>query len=253
MKRPSKTLIVTITLVVFALIYAIFSSVRAAKIREESVPSLPQSSTIHTDRPESDNTPSDYGKVSVTTENVIQVVRELNRPESYYYETTGELFSETSSVKHFRKTWKQGDWQRIDQLSSAGVPTMHIIYGKDSAFFWEPNSRTYYKTKTGDISADDAQMIMTYEDLLSLTPDEIISASFITYKNQGCIYVVAQPMDLGYQTQYWISTENGLLLAGQAKKNGVVFYSVRIDALKIGEQEDVVFRLPDGTLAMNIP
>ena len=96
------------------------------------------------------------------------------------------------------------------------------------------------------------QMIMTYEDLLTLTSDEIISASFITYENQGCIYVVAQPMDLGYQTQYWISTESGLLLAGQAKKDGVVFYTARVSALSIGNQDDTVFRLPDGTLPMNI-
>ncbi len=252
MKRPSKTLIVTIVLVVFALVYAIFSSVRAAKHREESVPKLPDFATVPSDSTSTSDTPVDYGKVSVNAENVVQVVRELKRPENYYYETVSELISEAATVRYFRKTWKQGDWQRIDSLSASGMTTMHVIYGNGPAFFWEPNSRTYYKTKVGDISADDTQMIMTYEDILSLTADEIISASFITYKNQGCIYVVAQPMDLGYQTQYWISTESGLLLAGQAKKDGKVFYSIRIDGLKIGDQEDVVFRLPDGTLAMNV-
>lgn len=251
MKKPSKTLIVTVVFVILLLFYAIFSSVRAAKHREDSVPTLSKPSSFQAEGTSPDD-PTDYSKAAINADNVVQVVREMKRPENYYYESSGELFSGTSSTKYFRKTWKQGQWQRIDHLSASGVATMHAIYGNEVAFFWEPNSRTYYKTNAGDISADNAQMIMTYEDILSLTADEIISASFITHKNQGCIYVVAQPMDLGYQTQYWISTETGLLLAGQAKKDGTVFYTVRIENLKIGEQEDVVFRLPDGTLAMNV-
>ena len=251
MKKPSKTLIVTVVFVVLLLVYALFSSVRSAKYRKESLPTLPESSSVQTESTTTDN-PTDYSKVGINADNVIQVIREMKRPENYYYETSSELFSSSSSTKYFRKTWKQGQWQRIDHISPSGVATMHAIYGNGTVFVWEPNSRNYYKTNAGDISPDDAQMIMTYEDILSLTADEIISASFITHKNQGCIYVVAQPMDLGYQTQYWISTETGLLLAGQAKKDGTVFYSVRVENLKIGEQEDVIFRLPDGTLAMNV-
>lgn len=252
MKRPSKTLIVTISFVILALGYAIYSSVRAANQRVESVPKLPSSVTVQPENSAAPLNPVDYSKVSISAENVVQVVRELKRPENYYFETTCELFSSGTSSKQFRKTWKQGEWQRIDLISSSGTTSMHVIYGNGNAFYWEPNSRTYYQTKAGDISADDMQMIMTYEDLLTLTSDEIISASFITYENQGCIYVVAQPMDLGYQTQYWISTESGLLLAGQAKKDGVVFYTARVSALSIGNQDDTVFRLPDGTLPMNI-
>ena len=120
MKRPSKTLIVTITLVIFALVYAIFSSVRAAKQRVESVPKLPNSLTVQTEHNATNTDSVDYSKVSINAENVVQVVRELKRPQNFYYETTSELFANNKSSKYSRKTWKQGEWQRIDILSASG-------------------------------------------------------------------------------------------------------------------------------------
>ncbi len=250
-RKPSKTLLVTLGLILFCVIYVAISSARSARLRAEAIPDLPtaQSSTVQEQDPVSQ---IDFSKVTITPENVIGVISEMKRPAHYYYETESELFSQNSSVKYFHKVWRQETWTRIDSLASDLTVKLHTIYGMEKAFFWEANARTYYTSAIGDISSDESQMLMSYEDLLELSPEEIVSAEFTTYENQGAIHVVANPTDTNHRTEYWISTEHGLLLAGSAKNGDDVFYTVKIKALNLAAQEDVVFRLPDGTLAMNL-
>ncbi|MBE6915480.1 MAG: hypothetical protein E7471_02470 [Ruminococcaceae bacterium] len=251
LRKPSKTLLVTLGLIVFCVIYVAISSARSARLRVETIPSLP---TTHPSDTQTQNPVSqiDFDRVLITPDNVISVIAEMHRPEHYYYETESELFAKDASVKYFHKVWRQDAWTRIDSLTSDLSVKLHTVYGLEKAFYWEPNARTYHTSAIGDISSDESQMLMSYENILELTPDEIVSAEFTTYENQGAIHVVANPSDSNHQTEYWISTEHGLLLAGIVKNDDTVFYSIKMSALNLAEQEDVVFSLPDGNLAMNL-
>ena len=250
-RKPSKILLITLGLIVFCIIYVSISSARSARLRAESVPSPPPTNcpTVE-DQPSVDQI--DFDRVVITPDNVVSVISEMKRPEHYYYETESELFAKDASVKYFHKVWRQDSWTRIDALFPDLSVKLHTIYGLEKAFYWEPAARTYHTSAIGDISTDESQMLMSYEDILELTSDEIISAEFTTYENQGAIHVVAQPTDSGHQTEYWISTEHGLLLSAIVKDGDSVFYTIKIKSLNLAAQEDVIFRLPDGTLAMNL-
>lgn len=248
LRKPSKTLTITLFLVLLCVISVIFTSIRSAQLRADAIPTLPNVIS-----PSTGNTPAsdtfDYNKVTITPENVIQIIAQLARPTHYYYEVHSELFSETSSIKYRHKVWNQAQLQRIDTLYANGTAKLHTIYSHDTVYTWEPQSGSYHASGLGDISADESQMLMSYEDVLQLTPQEILSVGFVTYENQGCIHLIAQLSDI--QVEYWISAEHGLLLAGQAKENDFVFYTAKVTGINLSEQDSTLFRLPDGTQLKN--
>lgn len=250
LKTTSKTLIITLALILLCIISIIFTSIRSTQQRIEAIPTLPGTLTPSTEKEPNSNS-SDYSKIAITPENVIQVIAQLERPEQYHYVIDSELFSEKSSAKYRHKVWNRGNLQRIDMLYSNGTVKLHTLYSNDTVYTWAPQSGSYYASGLANISTDESQMLMSYEDVLKLTSKEILSAEFTTYENQGCIHLIAQPSDSNSCIEYWISAEHGLLLAGQAMENDFVFYSAKISNLNLSEQDASVFRLPDGKQLSN--
>ena len=190
-------------------------------------------------------------RVDVTPETVQTVIGQtLTRPESYFREVTIEDFwgdGEQSSTT--ARVWVDGGWTQTEAALPGGTVRYSIV-GDGQFWLWYGGDRTALSGPADGHSADlEGQRIPTYEDVLELDPDSIVDAGFVVRDGVSCVYVEAQVEELGYLERYWVSTENGLLIAAETSKDGVVVLrmsSTEAEVLQTADEER--FTLPDGTV-----
>lgn len=190
--------------------------------------------------------------ITITRENVQDVIAALSRPSEYFYETQSELIYTGGTKQYLRRKWERSGWSRIDIMNSVNSVETRLIYGGGSVFIWRPGDYDYYRTKSGDFTADTSQMIMVYEDILAVPKSAVLNAQYTMYEGTPCIYVEISNESLNYRERYWVSTENGLLVFGQTLSNNIVFYNVKALEVIVEPQPETLFYLPGGQLAMDL-
>ena len=199
----------------------------------------------------SENSYTETGEiVSVDRTNVKNIVAAISRPNEYFSETKSVLFYNGGNSEFSRKKWIKGELARVDVISPNGQTSLtHYVYTKDSVFVWRTGSRTYYKGALGSFEPDDAQMMMSYEDILSASDDSIITAQLTTHDGISCIYAEIKDPYTGYTEEYWISYTTGLLVYGKTlDEAGNTIYTINSAHTDISAQSLETFRLPNGDL-----
>lgn len=185
--------------------------------------------------------------VTIDKSNVKNIVSAMARPAEYFSETQSVLSHESGSATYTRKRWVKNHLSRVDLISSNHAQTMHYIYTEDKVYIWRSGNNTYYTASKGDFEPDDAQMMMSYEDITSAAEENIIKAELTTYDNSPCIYAELKSPHTGYTEHYWISATTGLLLHGETlNKEGSVIYSITATQTEVSEQSPENFILPGG-------
>lgn len=204
----------------------------------------PEISTINEDES------PDANAVTVDKTNVKNIVAAMSRPTEYFSVTQSLLSHSSGSATYLRQKWVKGDLSRVDIIyPSQQVAHTHYIYTKDHVFVWRQNDSSYYKTSRGSFEPDDAQMMMSYEDILLTKDEDIVAAQITMYDSIPCIYAETKSSVTGYTHRYWVSYSTGLLVHGQTlDKTGTVVYSITSTQTDISPQNIEVFRLPDGNL-----
>lgn len=187
--------------------------------------------------------------IEVAPDTVQNVIRTLNRYTSYrrrvraaYLEGGEEIGTLTATVA------VDGGWTRCD-VSEEGGWTEHSIVNEDSRWLWYDNSREYVRLAARESTADLAQRVPTYEDVLEAERRDITAASYVERGGIPCVYVEVHQRELGYLERYWISVESGLLVASETEKDGETVY--RMDSYEVESPLPEVkdsFTLPDGTV-----
>lgn len=224
--------------VVIVVILLLFWSGSSQK--QPLIPDIPQEETSSS----SSTNNLDYLQVEITPQNVQSVIAALSRPDSYYIETKSELYYDDRNSAYLRRKWTRGSWSRVDLFNAENTVTMHVIFTDQSAFFWYPDSSRYTRLPAGDFTADEVQMMMTYEDILELKEENIIDAKLTRLNGEDCVYAEVVRPELGYTERYWVSAANGLLLLGQTLKDGDLIYSVQMIEMDPAIPGDDVFMLP---------
>ena len=184
--------------------------------------------------------------VEVTPSTVQTAVATLKRPDEYQRIVFVERFwnggnASTQSVV----TVSQG-WTRIDRALVSGQ-IRHVITDGETSYIWYDQEGVVYKTAAGDISADDEQIIPTYEDVLQLDVDTIAIADYRIASERQCIYVETSEDEEGYVRRFWVDLNSGLLAMAETLQDGAIVY--RMGAMQEETMADrvVQFTLPDGT------
>lgn len=218
--------------------------------------SLPDSSVTETQGPGPGVLGDDVGTtVKVEPATVQSVIARMSRYESYsrtvfitYSWGDGESETITSQV------WADGGWVRTDTQFASGMMESSIV-SQDGSWIWYPshNRDEVFYTQNSSTTADLMQHLPTYEDVLKLDPEYIVSADYLDYNGQPCIYVEAEQQDLGYLYRYWVSINSGLLIAAETEKAGQVVYSMTSNEVisPLSAQADT-FALPDGTVLYSV-
>lgn len=183
--------------------------------------------------------------VEVTPDTVQSVIASLSRPESYYRELTVRLFWKGGQSSDQVEIWADGGYVRT-AITVGGI-TQYRLVGEGKLRLWYAGDKTWQETQAGDVSADLAQRIPTYEDVLNLEPSQITAAGYEEKNGKDCIFVeVEGPQDS--LDRYWIESATGLLCAAETYEGETKVYEMAESQLETPLEAGTVFSLPDGTV-----
>lgn len=207
---------------------------------------LPSSSAPVDESPDSSSLRQDYQRVEVTTQTVTGVVSTLARPISYYRELTVETFWDGGSSTAQVQVWTDGGWSHSRQTLPSGA-VRHDLTGEDTLYYWYDGSAQYRQAPADERSSDLAQRIPTYETVLELEPEDIVSAGYETRGELPCIFVEVRPEGSRQLQRFWISVENGLLASAETEEDGQLVYRMTAySPVQTPCPADGSFALPDG-------
>lgn len=182
--------------------------------------------------------------VDINPQTVKTAIATLKRPSRYI---------RTLTVKNF---WSGGDnsvtttvcvcdnFTRADAESGGRI--RHMITDGATTYIWYNQSKSYYVGTAGQISADQEQNLLTYEDVLKLNSRQILSANYQTFSEENCIYVETAKDADGYVQEYWVSVNTGLLVGAEKLKDGKTIYKMTAKTLSGAVPTTAEFTLPDG-------
>jgi len=189
--------------------------------------------------------------VEVTPETVQTAVATLARPQSYQRTVIVERFWNGGSGSGQSTVTVDHGWTRVDRTLPNGQ-TRHAVTNGETTHIWYDQEETVYTTPAGGISADDEQIIPTYEDVLELPVESITAADYRVEADRQCIYVETAEDADGYLRRFWIDLECGLLAMAETLQYGEIVY--RMGAMELTTAADLqgYFTLPDGTNLIEI-
>lgn len=246
MDRGHRNLLAVLVAVVMAV--ALFSAFSITLFHKTPAVVLPSLEPLPSDVPLDPVDSGDYRRVEVTTDTVQQVVATLERPDSYSrtitIETLGanDTFGTSSAAVTVDAGWTQSVMTLPDQR------VVHSIVGQDKRYVWYGGQRRWGEYSAQDRSADLAQRLPTYEDVLAADKEDIVTAQYVLSGSLPCIYIAVVQEELGYVESYWISVDTGLLVRSESSKDGQVFYRMSGYTVETPAAPGQTFSLPDGTV-----
>ncbi len=246
MDRGHRDLLAILVAVVMAV--ALFSAFSINLFHKTPAVILPSLSPLASNPPAGQGTSGDYVRVEVTLDTVQQVIATLERPDSYArtvnVETVG---AENASGASAASVTVDGGWTST-QLTLPDGRVCHSVVGEGKRYVWYDNQRRWQEYDASENSADLAQRLPTYEDILAADKESIVEAQYVLTDAMPCIYVAVAEPELGYVESYWVSVDSGLLVRLESSKDGQVFYRMSGYTVETPAAPGLSFSLPDGTV-----
>ena len=121
------------------------------------------------------------------------------------------------------------------------------LVGEGNLRLWYAGDQTWQETEAGDGTADLAQRIPTYEDVLDLDTQQITAANYEEKNGKDCIFIEVEGVQ-GVVDRYWIATDTGLLCAAETYEGDQKVYEMTENQFQAPLEAGTVFSLPDGTV-----
>jgi len=197
--------------------------------------------------------PDTLDRVEVTNETIQAVVSlTLSRPAIYSRDVKIESFWEDGQAEYNISVSVMGDLTSLSVLPPVGVEK-RIIITPDTLYIWYKGERTPFignleSPGDGYRTADEWQMLVTYEDLLELDINDIVDAGYVEFSGEECVYAVYRSPLLNFTRTFYISLDLGLVIgAEEVDETGEIIYRMSAGGCAVGEADPAVFILPDGT------
>jgi len=211
---------------------------------------LPEASAA-SDSP-AETEPGTVDRVVVTRETVQAVVSSLSRQDTYSRQVVIESFWEGGHSADHIEVAVRGGASALRVIPSVGAEK-RIVVTPDNLYIWYRGDRYPYvggvdSVGDGNRTADEYQMLSTYEDILKLDKNYIIEADYTVYEDEFCIYIVYLSPNFGYTIKHYISIDLGLVIAAEEyDETGMLIYRMAAGECLVGEADPALFILPDGT------
>ena len=196
--------------------------------------------------------PDTLNRIEVTSHTVQAVISKMSRPDTYSRDVVVETFWEDGQATHYININVASGLTSLRILPPTGVEK-RIIISADTVYIWYRGDREPYigmRVSLGDVNmtGDEWQMLVTYEDLLELNQSDIMWAEYTEFGGEDCIGVEYRSSRLQHMVRYYVSLELGLLTgAVEHDENGALIYKMTAGECLIGEVDMSAFTLPDGT------
>ena len=190
--------------------------------------------------------------ISITPETVQPAIAALSRPAAYSRTQQVETFWSGGSGQSSATVYVSGGRTRLDASLPDGSVRHTLVVdgpgeGESTAGVWYDDETQWRRLRADGQTADQTARMPTYETVRDIPARDIAQADFREAYGGGCIYVETRIDAEGYLDRYWVSTENGLLLAAERLWRGELIYRFTAGEPDISPQEDSLFLLPDGS------
>ena len=219
--------------------------------RESAAVALPETPPI-AERPGSAE-PDALVRIEVNRETVQDVVSTLFRPDIYSREVTTESFWEGGQSVFTTQVNVKGEVTALIIAPPDG-PKKRIIVTPDFLYIWHdgddaPYIGRPYSLGYGGRTADEWHMLLTFENILGLSRNDIIDAGVTQRDGKDCVFAVYRSPILGSSRKYFISLDFGLVVAAyEHDSGGMLIYRMTAGETTIGEVNPEAFALPGGTV-----
>ena len=195
---------------------------------------------------------SGAGFVTLTTENVPEVVRTLERPACYHQSLTASVPSEEDASGTQIDLWVENNVWKIVRRDPVG--TRCILTDGRLAYVWYTDDvRAMNSLRLPDgVTRDELAGVVTYETIASAEPGSIREASYAPVSSDPELYCIAVKTQDGIESAlYQIDPATGLLFSAELQRDGKTTYVLQQTALELLSQDDAALReemrLPVGT------
>ena len=236
MSRRSKMLIILLLVLTAAVIaFALFFMGRGVETTPVTLPSPGQSSAAETSMPGPE-------RVELTSENVTAVLAELTRAESYSGSVTIEDFWDGGSASTQLQVWVSNGRTRV--RGERGGSPRNILVSEGTLYIWYDNVSGVF-SGPWEGSADEWLRALSYEDVLSLPPEQITGAGYAQLSGEECVYVDYTGGLLGYTYRVYVSVSNGLLMGAEKYDGGSLIYRMFAE-YELSVPDESLFVPPEG-------
>lgn len=188
--------------------------------------------------------------LDVTPDTVQAVIATLSRATRYRRAVTVRRTWSGGNADTALSVTVSGSWTRVDRPLYGGA-IRHAVTNGAVTYLWNDDDAEVLRVAAGSVSADNEQLIPTYEDVLRLPRERIALADYHRIESGiDCVYVETTQED-NRSERYWIGVSTGLLVAAEILLDGNSVYW-----MEAGEPEDPepdAFVLPDGTVLFSNP
>ena len=186
--------------------------------------------------------------VTVDRTNIKKLIGAMQRPEQYHIVAKTTLYHSGGQITTGADGYVSGGIHKTVVYDTQGGGTRHsLLYGED-VWIWNQSASGVYSGKAGSFTQDDSLFIPTYERLLELEDEAILSANYALYGNIYCLAIETSDPLSGNRVLYYISVEDGLLVGAQSFEGETLVYALTAEVLPLTEDPNTIFRLPDGTV-----
>ena len=190
--------------------------------------------------------------VEVSPETVRRVIATLSRSSEYTRTITADVYWSGGSSRTEIDVHISGE---DTALTITGAQTKHVLIVDGTLYIWYEGDTEYYTADSAADSlrlADEYQMLVTWEDIVSLPDGAITDACYEEYEGENCIFVRYTSGRLGYVTNCRISLASGLVIQADIHDGSTLVYSMAASDPHFDPVPDTVFELPDGTNARSV-
>lgn len=234
-------------LLVLALVVALF--IRGNPTPNEDAIILP-SVQLEPSAPSNDSVDGDTSFIQVSIDNVLPMLRAINRPSYFYQCFTVAVGSDDVQSQKKVEFWVNGVYVR--GKVTHGNNAKNILSNGEDAWLWYDSD---------DIPVSVSLMTTTVEDLLGIPEFDYISlleessitdAEYLILNDPQlqCIFVCTQD-ESSLSRRYWIDLDSGLLYQGDILDQNRRVYELRQEQFEILAQGDQSFSgqfiLPNGS------
>jgi len=197
--------------------------------------------------------PDALNRVEITPETVQAVISTLSRPESYSRDLLIESFWDGGQVAFSIATAVHGGVTSLRVSPEVGNEK-RIIVTPVNLYIWYSDDKVPFiggpgLTGDGYRTADEYQMLASYENILDLSIEDLIDAGYTEYEGEDCIYIEHLTKELGYTAMYYVSIRLGLIIgAEEFDEAGMLIYRMRAGECRFGGFDPGMFTLPDGAV-----
>lgn len=195
----------------------------------------------------SNNEPDKYEHLEsteLTRENVKSVISTLYRCPSYTMKA--DVRRMLNGEERFSKVIHTVSGGRSKTEITSGDLTEHILCRDGLLYRWTDGDTVANTYTQGSFDSDDAAQIPTYETVLSVEDEYITDASYKELGDSMYVFVEYKIQEFNYTECYYLSTDNGLLMAAETYDGDELIYSMKVTEVTSTPPEESVFTYPTG-------